>query len=121
MYYGYIFHSYYFWHTCIQAYHKDIHYPKHIVITIGRSRRLWWRQEVPGLNCTADQRESVLPSSLAVTENRFLYEENDGNVTSTSGMVGQNSYPCNKGLILFHNRPVQSFLLKKRGILGSLH
>ena len=85
----------------MQAYHKGIHYPKHIVITLGHSRRLWWRQEVPGLNCTADQRESVLPSSLAVIRNRFLDEEKDGNVTATSGMVRQNSYPCSKGLILF--------------------
>ena len=71
----------------MQAYNKDIHYPKHIIMTPGRSRKFWWRQEIPGLNCTADQRESVLPFSLSVTENYFLDEDKDANITTTSGIV----------------------------------
>ena len=84
--YGYIFHSYFF---DTQAYHRGIRYPKHIVMTLGRFRRFWWRQEVPDLNCTADERESVLFSSLAITENHFLDEEKDINITASSGIVRQ--------------------------------
>ena len=84
----------------MQAYHRGIHYPKHIVMILGRApRRNWWRQEVPGLTCTAGQRESVLPSSLAITENHFL-EEKDNNITATSGIVSlHDKCPCSKEII----------------------
>ena len=82
----------------IQAYHRGIRYPKYIVMTLGRYRRFWWRQEDPKLNltCTADQRESVLPSSLGFSESYFLDEEKDANVTTTSGMVSVEELSLNQ-------------------------
>ena len=57
-------------------------------MTLGGGFRInWWRQEIPGLTCTADQRESVLPLSLAFTDNYFLNEVRDANVTASSGIV----------------------------------
>ncbi len=56
-------------------------------MTLGRFRINWWRQEIPGLTCTADQRESVLPLSLAFTDNYFLNEVRDANDTASSGIV----------------------------------
>ena len=71
----------------VQAYHRGIRYPEYVVLTLGRFRRNWWRQEISGLTCTADQRESVMLSSLAFTESYFLNEVKDANVTATSGIV----------------------------------
>jgi hypothetical protein len=71
----------------MQAYHQGIRYPKYVIMTLGRFRKFWWRQEIPDLTCTADQRESVMASSLAFTENYFLDEVRDANITTTSGMV----------------------------------
>lgn len=71
----------------MQAYYRDIYFPKHLVFTIGRFRRFWWRVEYPGLNCTADQRESVLHHSLSFSDSPFLDEENDVNLTTSFGLV----------------------------------
>lgn len=64
--------------------------PQYLLLTIGWYNRFWWKVEQAGLNCTADQRESVLSSSLAVTDEVFLDAANDVNLTTTAGIVGQN-------------------------------
>lgn len=59
-------------------------------MTLGRFRHEWWRQVIPGLTCTADQRERVMSSSIAFTESYFLDEEKDANLTTTPGIVSDN-------------------------------
>ena len=61
--------------------------PQYLLLTIGWYSRFWWRAEEPGLNCTAYQRETVLPSTLAVTDDFFLDEVDDANLTTTPGIV----------------------------------
>ncbi len=63
--------------------------PQYLLLTIGWYSRFWWRVEQPGLSCTAAQRERVLPSTLAVTDEIFLDAVNDVNLTTTPGIVGQ--------------------------------
>lgn len=43
--------------------------------------------EQPNLTCTADERESVLPSTLAITQLVFLDEADDKDLTTTAGLV----------------------------------
>ena len=66
--------------------------PKYLLLTMGWYRRLWWVEEEPGLNCTSEQRERVLQSSLAVTDEYFLDEVKDVNLTSTPGIVSSLVY-----------------------------
>ena len=92
----------------MQAYHRGIQYPQYLLLTLGRFRKNWWRQEMKGLTCTADQREIVMTSSLAFTENYFIDEVKDADVTTTSGLVrywfafsylqgGKQSFTLNSG------------------------
>ena len=71
----------------LQAYHRRIKHPQYVLLTLGRFRNNWWRQEIEGLTCTADQRELVMTASLAFTENYFIDEERDADIVTTSGLV----------------------------------
>ena len=71
-------------HIHPQAYHLNLHYPRHTFITIGWYASKWWLVENPSLSCTPQQRESVLPFSLAVLEYVFI---EDLNMTTHTGIV----------------------------------
>ena len=62
-------------------------YPQYLFLSIGWYNEFWWKVDDEGLNCTVEQRESVLPSSLAFLNYIFLNETADVNVTTTSGLV----------------------------------
>ena len=72
----------------LQAYHRGIHYPRHVLLTLGWYRQNWWRDEdsTANLSCTAEQRESVLNISLAFLQCDFLGDE-DLNMTTETGIV----------------------------------
>ena len=70
----------------IQAYERNIKLPKYLLLTIGWYRGVWWKVQDDNLNCTAEQRESVLFSSLAFLNFKFL-EEEDYNITTSFGTV----------------------------------
>ena len=53
---------------------------------MGWYSRFWWKEEQPGLTCTAEQRESVLLHTLAVTDEVFI-DEGQANLTITPGIV----------------------------------
>ena len=65
--------------------------PKYLLLITGWYRRFWWRVEQPEINCTADERESVLPSFLAISQLGFVDETGDHNdVLTTPGIVSHN-------------------------------
>ena len=67
---------------------RGLYYPQSSLLTIGWYDRLWWREEEPGLNCTADQRERVIRSTLTVSaDGVFIDEVNGANRTTTPGIV----------------------------------
>ena len=59
---------------------------RYVLLTMGWYSRFWWRAEQPGLSCTAEQRESVLSSTLAVTDEVFI-DDSQANLTITPGIV----------------------------------
>ncbi len=71
----------------MQAFKRGIHLPRYLFLTIGWYDRFWWKVDQPGLSCTADQRESVLLSTLAVTDEFFIDETSYVNLTTTPGIV----------------------------------
>ena len=75
----------------VQAYKRNIRYPRYLLLTLGWYSQLWWRLEGEGenLNCTVEERESVLSSSLAFLQFSFLNgtSEVDRNLVTTSGIV----------------------------------
>ena len=113
----------------LQAYHRGIRYPHHVLLTLGWYGQNWWRVEDPNLSCTAQERESVLNRSLAFLQCDFL---EDLNTTTDTAIV--NLPPCllalysmtryiNVMLIvtLFYSRLVGNILLKSRVILVYHH
>ena len=77
-------------------------YPKYLFLITGWHRRFWWRVEQPEINCTADERESVLPSSMAISQLVFLDEEGDHNdIPTTPGIVINKMNDCDAELYLF--------------------
>ena len=71
----------------MQAYERDMFFPKYTLLILGRYGRNWWRRDSPpNLSCTADEREKVLLSMLAVSESPFL-GVNDVKRTTTPGIV----------------------------------
>ena len=72
-----------------QAFWRDIRLPRHLLLTPGWYSRFWWRVDDEGLNCTVEERESVLPSSLAGLNFIFLDEVADVNLTTSTGIVSQ--------------------------------
>ena len=71
-----------------QAFHRDIHLPRYVLLTFGWYSQFWWKEEQPALTCTADERESVLPSTLAITDEVYIQEDSSEiNRTTTPGIV----------------------------------
>lgn len=74
----------------LQAFHRRIHLPQYVLITLGWNSRFWWEVEQPNLTCTAEERESVLPYTLAVSDEFFIQEgSRDINNTITPGIVSR--------------------------------
>ena len=71
----------------LQAFRLDIRLPQYLLMTLGWYIDSWWTVDDESLNCTVEERESVLPSSLAVLNTFFLDEINDVNLTTTVGIV----------------------------------
>lgn len=59
------------------------------MLTVGWYSRFWWQLEERHSNCTAEQIESLLAFSLAVTDETFL---SDLNLTTTPGIVSLSHY-----------------------------
>ncbi len=76
----------------IQAYRRNLTLPRYLFMTIGWYTRFWWR-EIPDEDCTVEQRESVLQSTIAVSDEVFLDPVEDVNITTSLGMVGNYIVP----------------------------
>ena len=76
--------------SVIQAYTRNIRLPRNLLLTPGWYNELWWTVEGENLTCTVEQRESVLPSSLAFLHFVFLNETADVNLTTSTGIVSHN-------------------------------
>ena len=72
---------------CPQAFKREIRLPQYLLLTLGWYENFWWRVEDEGLNCTVEERESVLLSSLAGLSFKFLDEEADEDLTTSTGIV----------------------------------
>ena len=68
----------------LQAYHRGVHYPHHLLLTLGWYGQNWWREEDQNSTCTAQERESVLNRSLAFLQCDFI---EDLNLTTDTGIV----------------------------------
>ena len=71
----------------LQAYHRGLHLPRHLLVTIGWYSDFWWREDEPGLTCTVEEREKVLANSLVVSDEIFLDIERDADVITATGIV----------------------------------
>ena len=67
-----------------QAYHRGLRYPCHLLLTAAWYARNWWLVEDQNISCTAEQRGSVLPTTLAFLHFDFLQ---DVNLTTDTGIV----------------------------------
>ena len=67
-----------------QAYQHGLRYPHHLLLTLGWYDHNWWLVEDRNFNCTAQERESVLPMSLSFLQFDFLH---DRNLTTDTGIV----------------------------------
>ena len=68
----------------VQAFHRGIKFPVHLLMTAAWYAPRWWLLEDEAYTCTAKERESVLPTSLAFLHFEFL---KDLNRTTTTGIV----------------------------------
>ena len=68
----------------MQAHQQGIKYPRHLLMTPAWYAQKWWLVEDEEYSCTASERESVLPTSLAFLHFEFL---EDRNLTTTTGIV----------------------------------
>ena len=59
-------------------------FPVHLLLTAAWYAPRWWLLEDEDYSCTAQERESVLPTSLAFLHFEFL---EDDNLTTTTGIV----------------------------------
>ena len=75
--------------SCPQASRRDLHYPRHLLLTYGWYDQEWWLVEDQNLPCTAQERESVLNRTLAVLQ--FVFVEDQLNVTTDTGIVRPSS------------------------------
>ena len=74
-----------------QAYYRGLRYPRHLLLTVAWYARNWWLVEEQNISCTAEQRESVLPTSLAFIHFDFLQ---DLNLTTDTGIVSSSLLCC---------------------------
>ena len=78
-------------------------FPKYLMLITGWHRRFWWRVEQPEVSCTADERESVLPSMLAITQLVFLDEMGDHNDNVTTPGIVREILKCRAVQIGWHS------------------
>ena len=76
--------------SCPQAFKREIHLPRYLLLTLGWYENFWWRVEDERLNCTVEERESVLLSSLAGLNSKFLNKEADEDLTTSTRIVRSN-------------------------------
>ena len=77
--------------TYLQAFKREIHLPRYMLLIPGWYNSFWWRMKDEGLNCTVKERERVLLSSLAAQNVEFRDEEADKNFTTSTGIVSFDS------------------------------
>jgi hypothetical protein len=70
----------------MQAYKQGILPPQHIFLTVAWYSNLWWT-ETEGLNCTANEMETVLSTSLGFLSSGFLDEIDDVDLATDTGLV----------------------------------
>ena len=113
----------------LQAYHRGIHYPHHLLLTLGWYGQNWWQEEDQNFTCTAQERESVLNRSLAFLQCDFI---EDLNLTTDTGIVNLpppyisaiynvTRYVNLLKVTLYHSRLVGNTLLKRSSILVYHH
>ena len=68
----------------MQAYHAGLSYPKDLLIMMGWYLDEWWLTQTEDLNCTAEQRESIMEHALTVHHFNFMI---DDDMETTSGIV----------------------------------
>lgn len=73
----------------MQAYKKNLRLPQYLFVTIGWYRDFWWTESYPNLTCTVEEIESMILSSLSLSDEIYLDRERDANITTTSGIVRQ--------------------------------
>ena len=60
----------------MQAYKKQFHYPRYIIITFPwYVSKKWWVPDAPSSNCTVEERENALHYSLAAASSELPREE----------------------------------------------
>ena len=61
--------------SVMQAYRKQFHYPKYIMITFPwYVSEKWWVSDAPSSNCTVEEREKALHHSLAAASSELPKE-----------------------------------------------
>ena len=71
----------------MQAYHRNIRYPSHLLLTYQWYSPNWWLVEDQNYTCTGEQRGEVLHMTLSV--NIFNTSHVDtGNYTTSMNIVG---------------------------------
>ena len=80
-----------FYHA--QAYHRNIRYPTHLLLTYHWYRPQWWLVEDQNYTCTGKQRGEVLDRTLSVT----IFSNGFGETNSNTSMniVCSSSYTHN--------------------------
>ena len=73
---------YYIICTTIQAYHRNIRYPTHLLLTYQWYSPNWWLVEEQNDTCTGEQRAEVLHMTLSVDIFNSSYLDNEGYYTS---------------------------------------
>lgn len=71
----------------MQAYNRNQRLPQYLFITIGWYRNLWWTEDYVNLTCTVEEIESMLLSSLSISDEIYLDRVRDANITTTPGIV----------------------------------
>ena len=63
-------------HAILQAYNEGLRYPKYLFLLYGWYEQNWWMKD-PGdmLNCTKEERETVLEYSLAIQVDEFITDD----------------------------------------------
>lgn len=85
---------------------------------MGWYSQFWWKEELPDLTCTVEQRESALLYTLAVTDEVFI-DKGQANLTISAGIVRRlrlylvKSIVFNFAIVLF-TRLVDSFWHRSR-------
>ena len=68
--------------TNIQAYHRNIRYPTHLLLTYQWYGPNWWLVEDQNYTCTGEQRGEVLHMTLSMDIYNSSYPDNGDNYTS---------------------------------------